>query len=246
MNRIILSFIFCVGLLVSCTKQQITNTTTTSASEENLPLNQLPQQVVTYVENNYPDATISSAVTLKNSNVKTIVRLTTNEEVAFDSNHRCVGNGDGMHPGGPHGRRHDHHDIHHAGDISVDSLDTAITNYINTNYSGYSKLHAHKDSICIVGNVTSVLIRTSNSEPVKLVFDATNNLVYTCSRITYTNIPQAIQDSVTVNYSGFTIKSKSELMVIPSGTNQYRVFIKNTTTRKYVIFDDSGNIICEQ
>jgi hypothetical protein len=237
-----------IGLFAACTKQQVLNTASSSASEQNLPIAQIPQQVISYVDNNYPDADISSAVTVKNSSAKTIVRLSTNEEVAFDATNRCMGNGSGMHPGDGHGGGHGHgnEEGHHPGDISVDSLASAITTYISTNYAGYTTMHAHKDSLCTVGAVIDVMVRNGSAEPIKLVFDASNNFVMSCSRIDYTATPQTVQDSVTANYAGFTVKSKCEQLNLSAGTAQYRIFMKDSSTRKRVIFEATGTMVCEQ
>lgn len=254
MNKLFFAAALMLIGFASCTKNQVLNSTTSAASESNLPLSQIPSQVSSYIDNNYPDADITSAVTLKNSSAKTIVKLSTNEEVAFDSNHKCLGNGDNMHPNGNrHGRGHGGMGDgngqgcgHRPGDISVDSLPSAITTYISSNYSGYWAMHAHKDSLCSVGAVISVMISDSSMNRLKLVFDASNNFIMSCTRIEYSTTPQAVQDSVATHFIGYTVRSRAEKQSLAAGTTNYQVFMKNGSTRKRVILDDTGVVVCEQ
>lgn len=250
MNKLFFAAALVLLGLASCNKNQVLTTATSAASEQDLPLSQVPQQVVSYVDNNYPDAEISSAVTLKNSSAKTIVKLSTNEEVAFDSNHKCIGNGDNMHPSGSrHGKGHGgsgHGGGHHPGDISVDSLPSAITSYISTNYAAYTAMHARKDSLCTVGSVISVMISDSSMNRMKLVFDSSNNFIMSCTRIDYTSTPQVVQDTVSATYAGFTVKSKCEQMNLATGSINYQLFMKSSSVRKRVIVSDAGAILCEQ
>ena len=246
MKKLILNLIAITAILSSCSYDQPFST------EQSIAVGQLSAKIVQYVDNNYPDASISSAVILTNSQAQTIVTLNTTEELAFDKEDNFMQTGEPFHSGcGGHGKGHDmdnHHGNipeHHNG-IPVDSLSSAITGYISMNYSGYEIMHAEKDSLCSVGSIYEVMLRMNDSIPVKLLFDLSGNYLYKASRIDYTNVPQAIKDSITANNSGYNPMHRCEEFILVTADLQYRIFIANGTSHKRVIYNADGTLICEQ
>ena len=216
-----LAFIAIALIISSCSKEE-DNTST----EQEISVSQVSERIVNYVDDNYPDAYIASAVSVTNCDASTIVRLNTTEELAFNTNDNYIGEGGQFHRrqmhgqfGGQHGGNHGgpngghHGDGHGHGychgfmhgdfdDIPVDSLSPAITGYISTNYPGYQILHAENDSLCSAGSVIEVLIRTTGAAPVKLIFDTAGNYLMSGSRVDYSTTPAAVQASITTNYPG--------------------------------------------
>ena len=250
------------AVISSCSKEQ------NLASEEEISVTEVSERIVSFVDNNYPDAYIYSAVQVSNSTARTIITLNTSEELAFTTDDNFLGNGELFHAGehgGPNGHGHGHGGMGHGGmghgngnghchgfnhgefnSIPIDSLPPSITTYISTNYSGYQILHAEQDSSCAVGEVIEVLIHTTGSEPVKLIFDPTGNYLMSASRINYSSTPAAVQSSITTNYAGYTPRPRSEQITLAGGQLQYVVYLFNGTTHKRVILADDGSVICEQ
>lgn len=262
-NQLIL-MIALLLIISSCKKDQ------SIATEQNLPVDQVSQQIVNYVDDNYPDAYINSAVMVSNSTAKTIVTLNTAEELAFNNQDHYLGNGENFHPennpmgqGFGHGHHHGHmpsdtvghgpgnghcHGFEHGPfhGIPIDSLSSAITTYISTNYSGYQALHAENDSLCSNGSATEVMIAMSGSQPLKLIFDASGNFLMSGSRIDYSASSSAVQSTISSNYSGYTPRRRAEKFILAGGQIQYGVFLFNGTTHKRVIVADDGTVVCEQ
>jgi hypothetical protein len=147
---------------------------------------------------------------------------------------------DSIHINGHHG-----HDRHFKNEISVDSLTAAIDTFIVANYSGYTIIHAETDTIC-EGIVTEVLVCKSTSEPVKLIFDATGVYLMKTARIHYADVPTAVTDVVTANYSTYTSKKRAELITLADGTLRYKIFLSLDSTHKTVTFNADGSVECEK
>ncbi len=254
-----IAFIALSLFISSCSKENST------ATEQDLAVNQVPERIVSYVENNYPDAFIASAVSITNNTAKTIVTLNTTEELAFNTSDNYLGQGEIFHLGHGHQGGHGHGggNGHHGGhgnggghchgfehgnfdEIPLDSLSSTVTGYISTNYPGYQILHAEKDSSCSAGNIIEVIIRTTGVEPVKLIFDAAGNYLMSASRIEYSTTPAAVQATITANYPGYTPRHKSQKYTLANGQIQYGVYLFNGTTHKRVLLADDGTVICEQ
>ena len=151
---------------------------------------------------------------------------------------------DSTHVAGPRGGGHGH-DRHFRNEVSVDSLSTAINTYISTNYSGYSVIHAETDTIC-QGAVTEVLVCTTSSEPVKLIFDAAGTFLFKAERIKYADVPTVISAAVTANYSTYTVMKRAAKLTLTDGSIQYRVFLDLSGVHKSVTFNADGTVACEK
>lgn len=244
--------------LTSCNKDKTTPDT------QPLTTADLPALATDYIYNNYPDATIEYVVAVSNSVASYLVTLNTAEELAFTKTGGYLGDGAGyhhgkpgddslhcdtIHGGGHHGGGH-HGGGHHGGgqhgtEIPIDSLPTAITDFITASYSGYIIRHAELDSLCPDGLVTEVMICLPGSEPVKLVFDAGNTLLVTAGRIPYADVPQAVKDFITANYAGYKVSWKAEKFTLADSTVQYMIWLKLDQTRKSVRIKEDGTLVCE-
>ena len=148
--------------------------------------------------------------------------------------------GDSTHIGGKHG-----HDRHSENEVAIDSLPTAINDYIAANYSGYTIIHAEVDTIC-QGTVTEVLVCTSSTEPVKLIFDETGTFIMTSKRIEYTDVAAEVTAAVAANYTNYSVKKRAALFTLADGSLQYKVFMSLDGVRKSVTFNADGTVSCEK
>jgi len=137
------------------------------------------------------------------------------------------------------------HDRHFENEIAIDSLAADIVTYISANYSGYSVLHAETDTIC-EGTVTEVLLTLANAQPVKLVFDTANAYLFKAERTEYANIPTLISDAVTANYSTYSVMKRSEIYTMADNSLKYKVYLRNSDTKKSVTFNADGTVGCEK
>lgn len=137
------------------------------------------------------------------------------------------------------------HPRHFENEIAVDSLPVIVNDYILANYSGYKVIHAQVDTIC-QGIVTEVLVCTTATEPVKLVFDASGVYLFKAQRIKYADVPAEVSAAVTANYSTYSVKKRSEKFTLADGSIQYKVFMSLDSTRKSVTFNADGTVSCEK
>lgn len=149
--------------------------------------------------------------------------------------------GDSTHVGGvKHG-----HNRHAENEVAIDSLSTSINDYIAANYSGYTIIHAEVDTIC-QGVVTEVLVCTSSTEPVKLIFDEAGVFIIKAQRIEYADVPAEVSATVTANYATYNVKKRTEMFTLADGSLQYKVFMSLEKTRKSVTFNANGTVSCEK
>ena len=85
-----------VAALSSCNKTN-QNSSTSQVSSADLPL-----KASQYIENNYPDASVTYVVAVTNSEARYIATLNTTEELAFTAVGDYLGDGANFH-GGHHG-----------------------------------------------------------------------------------------------------------------------------------------------
>ncbi len=250
MKKIEIIMLISLLALFSCKKENSGTSSVVSSSSVNVT--DLPATVTNYISNNYPDATIYSATRVTNSQATYIVTLSTEEQLAFDGNGNCLGDGGGF-PGGDslhHGHGHPGHGC--PGNwINIDSLPGAIKSYITTNYPGYQIWHAEKDSICPTGGVIEVMIRKTGTRPpedVKLFFDQANNYLMMGQRIRFIDMSQVVKDYISANFGTIHRCDRAEKLTLAGSSINYAVYLDQERLRlhKRVVLTESGTLVCEQ
>jgi hypothetical protein len=230
------------AMAVSCNKEKSDSDTQKSA------VYNLPTKAESYIDDNFPDASIEYVVITTNNSAAYLVTLSTTEELAFDKTGGYLGFGSGYHQdqadcdtiyGGHHGGGH------HGGGIPVDSLSAAITDYITLNYPEYGIMHARIDSICPEGIVTVVVIGMPDTEPIRLFFGAEDAFLMSARRVHYSDTPQPVKDYISANYPNYHICRKAGELTLPENILQYAVYLKLDSTRQIVRLAEDGTLICE-
>jgi len=228
----------------SCKKDNTTDPATDQSTGTALPL-----KAVTYVSNNYPDATIDYYFTVTNGLADYLVTLNTTEELAFNKSGDFLGKGENFH-GGVHGDSIPcdsiHGGGHHGGGIPFDSLPAILKDYVTANFAGYTMRHAEFDSLCFNGTVIEVMLFQPGSVPVKLYFETDGNYLMRAERVLYADLPQVVKDFITASYTGFVAMDKAEKLTLADNSIQYVAFIHQGPIRKSVRIDATGSFICEQ
>jgi len=167
-----------------------------SGAEQTISVTDLPKSVISYIDNNYPAESIYQAVKTNDREVEFIVTLTSDEDLEFDHNGNFIGEGlmnlD-------HCNHHHHGKGHHHQGIPPDSLSSVITNYVLTNFAGYTIRHAETDSICSDGIVTEVMIFKSSTTSLKLYFSSAGLFLMQGDRIPSRDLPQAVKEAITLH-----------------------------------------------
>lgn len=262
MRQIIFLMLAFALMMSSCKKDQL-NTT-----DQALPVAELTAAVTNYVENYYPDASISSAVKVSNGVADVKVTLNTTEVLAFTEKGEFLGDGDayfdghgnhsgdtlvgnGHHGGGNHGGGGGHHGGGngggHGNSIPIDSLSVTIVDFITVNYPTFTIKHAELDSICQFGAITEVMINDSTASlRLKLAFDSSDAFLFIAERALLTDVPQAVIDAIALNYPAYTSRDRCEKFTLAAGNIQYRIYLTDGQTRLSVIFNEDGTVVCEE
>lgn len=229
-----------IAALSSCKKD-----TTTDPSVNDLNSNSaLPLKAASYIDDNYPDASVDYYMTVTNSPAAFLVTLTTDEELAFNQIGSFLGLGSQFQNGVKNDTIHCNPGGH--GGIPIDSLPVSITDYVTANYAGYSIRNARYDSLCVEGLVIGVMLFQDGYEPVKLIFTTTGDFLLRADRMLYADMPQVVKDFITSNYADFTISDKAEKYTLTAGDLQYVVYLRQDSTKKSARVDALGALICEQ
>jgi hypothetical protein len=259
MRQIIFLMLALVLVMSSCKKDQV------NSVDQALPVTDLTAAVTNYVENYYPDATISSAVKVSNSVADVKVTLNTTEVLAFTEKGEFLGDGDayfdghqnhsgdtlvgnGHHGGGHHGGGNGggHHGGGHGNSIPIDSLSVTIVDFITVNYPSFTIKHAELDSICQFGTVTEVMINDSTASlRLKIAFDSSNAFLFFGERALFTDVPQAVIDAIALNYPAYTSRDRCEKFTLAAGNIQFKIYLTDGQTRLSVIFNEDGTVVCE-
>ncbi len=245
-------------VLSACSKEQL------ASNEESINVSELSTNVTNFIAENYPDATITSALRLTKSEATTVVILSTTEELAFNNNGECLGdalnyrggNGGGRgghhgggpgghHGGGPGGGHHGGGPGGHLDSMGIDTLLPLIVNYIDSNYATYKVMNARFDTTCEFGKVISVMVgNRSFAGPVKLVFDLNGVFLFSGQRFPYSGTPQIVKDYFSTNYAGYKVRTVAEKLSLASSIVEYNVFIADSTSRKMITIKEDGTFVC--
>jgi hypothetical protein len=270
MRKTLVLLLILVAGFTACNKD---NTTSTS-SEQSIAPTALPLSITNYVSENYPAETITSALKVSNASASYIVTLNTLEELAFDDNGGYLGRGEDFHHhgdslggfdddsighledslGGHHGGHHGGHGGHgghgehgeHGTFVSLDSLPTAISDYILANYAAYTTKHAEIDSICPFGAVYEVFVEQSGNGGLKLLFDLNGFYLAKGERAKFSDAPQAVIDYVNANFTLNHPCEKMEVITLADNTINYRIFIKSNNQKTVILLSADGTLVCEQ
>lgn len=247
MKRIQLALIAIVVFMSACSKEQI------DSSYQSINVSELSSTVTEYVAENYPDASIVSAMKAGNTEATYLVTLNTSEELAFNAGGNCLGEaGAVLNRNG--GRRHNHHGGpghggngggHGHGMIPVDSLPTTITSYISLNYPADTILGARMDTTCQFGNTINVLITHVGVAPTVLAFDMSGVYLYSAQRTLYAATSQAVKDSLAAAYPNVNnIRNKVLVLTLANSSIEYNVFLRLNRRPLIVTIQDNGTIVC--
>ncbi len=250
MKKLIFGLFFGILAIHSCQKSSST------ATEAAIDTTEIPDAVLEYIANNFPDAAITSATTFEDSETALIVGLDNHQEVAFDRNgdpldtsgvdYRGGKGGKGKHGKGK-GKHHGDGGKGHGDEISVDSLPQAILDYLAANYAGYTPKHAETDTLCSVGAVYEVALFKDSTDRVKLFFDPSGTFLMSGKRVGFTaDVPQAVKDLLTASYAAYTPRNRAVKLTMADGSIQYVVYLKNGSDRKKVFVKEDGTLVCEQ
>jgi hypothetical protein len=233
MKTIIFSMIILATVLTACKKDSMSppaNQASQSVSVKDLPFN-----VTDFIANNYPAENIVSAYKVSAPPASMVVVLNTNEQVSFDSDGNALS---GVAP---------------TSDISpfitvaptpVHFLPAAISNYLETNYAGYTIRSSILINTCNMGEVYDILLIQSGMEPVKVIFDLKGNYVAYGMRVIADGAPMPVMDYINKSFPGYTVMLKMEKFMLADGRIFYNVFVENGRNVDAVLVNADGTPVC--
>ncbi len=124
-------------------------------------------------------------------------------------------------------------------------LPVSIKNYLSANHPNAEIEESEQGTLCTGVSVYEVELEVADDEEIDLTFDVDGNLLFTESEISVSEIPAAVSTSIANNYAGYSVK-EAERLDLANDTAQYEIELKNGSTTLEVLFDASGEVICEE
>jgi uncharacterized membrane protein YkoI len=125
------------------------------------------------------------------------------------------------------------------------SLPAAAKNYIDQKYPGSEVENAEQEKDCNGNDIIEVEVEPSEDNEMELVFDLAGNLLFSETKITIANLPVAVKNAISTQFSGYSIKEAERLDMAAGGT-RYEVEIKKGGSTLDVTFDSEGTEICRE
>ncbi|RVT80039.1 hypothetical protein EOD40_02700 [Flavobacterium sufflavum] len=208
-------------------------------------ISDLLTSIVTYINTNYVDATITSAHVESDGSFD--VLITTADKVKIKLNFSSTGEFVSAYELKANGNHRHHHSDKHTR-IAIADLASSITTYINDNYAGSKIVTAFSEAD---GSI-DVFIVTADDAKLNLNFTADGTFVSVSTIdafhlrehtiITAANLPAEITAYITTNYTGATINIGH---IEPDGT--YEVYITTAAAAKLKLtFSATFEFISEQ
>lgn len=241
----LIALVAAATLMLGACQNDLISQLTGQTTETEISLSDLPSAVVEFTNNNFPDADINSAFSLKNSKASTIVALSNGETLAFDDSHNYLGEGDDFRPKKKHGKKGKHGDKKCDDCLSADAIPATVKEYVAANYPDYTLACAEKESNCVLGSSLEVKIKSASYDKIKLMFTESGAFAGSATRIEYGSVPAAVSSYVQSNYAGYKTGHKVQKLISATGAVSYCVFVRNEDDKKKICLAEDGSFICE-
>ena len=134
---------------------------------------------------------------------------------------------------------------HDDDDDALITLPATIENYLTDNYPDYSVDESEEETLCDGTVVYEVELENDNDDELELTFDLEGNLLFSETEIDNSELPAAINNSISTNYADYQTE-EAERLDMADGTTRYEVELENGDSELEVLFEADGTVICEE
>jgi hypothetical protein len=128
---------------------------------------------------------------------------------------------------------------------SSPDFNSAIKNYLNNNYSGYTVSKISSDPLCSGGDANEVFIKNAENNTVSLIFTPSGEFVQGEKDIPFTELPETVSTTIQTDFKDYTHSDEAEELTLANKEKQYMIdFISNDQSFE-AIFDTSGKVVCK-
>lgn len=124
-------------------------------------------------------------------------------------------------------------------------LPAAVEAYITTTYPSAEIEESEQETLCTGEEVYEVELELADDTELDLTFSATGELLFSEGDINSSDLPEAVTQSIANNYPDYSI-DEAEIITMADATTRYEVELESSAAEIEVLFDDSGEVICEQ
>ncbi len=133
-----------------------------------------------------------------------------------------------------------------ASGISLNKLPPGVNEFVNKNYPGYKMVSAVSDPLCQGGDAIDVAITKNGSPNLSLIFKPDGSFVQQEEDVPLSTAPGKISSVLKTNYADYSAGNQIEKLTLADKSAQYLVDLDKGKVSKEVIFDTSGNVVCEK
>lgn len=132
-----------------------------------------------------------------------------------------------------------------SGIIALNTLPTAIREYVTKNHPGYKMENAAHDPLCQGGDAIDVAITQKDSPSYSLIFKPDGTFVQLEEDIDINKAPAKVLEMVKIKYAGYQPAPQIEKLTLADKSIQYLLDITKKGFTKEVIFNTDGSVACE-
>ena len=126
------------------------------------------------------------------------------------------------------------------------NLPTAIMDYINANYSGYTQQSVEFEDPCGHSNVYEVELEDGPGPDVDLYFSLDGEFLFAGSEVSSDDLPDTIMAVIESNYAAYELdEDKVERFDMADGSVRYSVELEsNSGSDLEIVFNEDGSVAC--
>lgn len=207
--------------------------------EEEVALADFPQAATDYINQNYPSEKVDEIARMTDAKgVVTYEAEVKDSELVFNTQGKLIKK-DGemisqsaLSPDG-------------TGEIAIEDLPAAITQFVTDNHEGYMVKSATYDPLCGGQNAIDVSVVKDGAPGYSLIFTLDGNYVQREEDMDFIEAPAAIIKELKAKYASYQVAPQIEKITLANNQIQYLVDLTKNGTAKEVIFDTDANVVCE-
>ncbi len=124
-------------------------------------------------------------------------------------------------------------------------LPQTIKNYLAANFPNAEIEESEQSSLCTGDAVYEVELEVANDEDINLTFDMEGNLLFTETEIPAGELPAAVTATIASKYADYAV-NEAERLDHADKSVQFEVELKKGKTTLSVLFNTSGEALCEE
>ncbi len=210
--------------------------------EEEISLSEFPQAAQDYLTQNYPNDKITEVakITDKEGAVMYEAEINKKDLIFDDLGVLIKGNNEKDKE-----VTADNTSNKVSGKVDINALPQSINDFVTKNYAGYKIKSAAHDPMCNGDDALDVAITKTGSPAYSLIFSPQGEFIQQEEDVNISNAPAKVLETLKTKFGDYKIGQQIEKLSLADHSTHYSVDVSKSGASKEVIFDEQGNVLCE-